>query len=96
MMSTKQIVVDEDLHRQFHQDCVRRGVTMRSATERLIKDALGDGGSVDENLEKMYVDSAASTATGAPMLRYGGDDSGDTQQLLQPRTIKVHDDKSDW
>ena len=94
-MGTKQIVVDQDLHRQFHQDCVKKGLTMRAATERLIKDALGDSMGVEEIREKMYEDSAASTAEGGPMFRYGSEEKA--PEVAEPRGIRVHlDSKSDW
>ena len=83
-MSTKQIVVDRELHRQFHQDCVRRGVTMRSATEEMIKDFLG----VDEDAgEKL--DTPAASGQQIPMIRYGKD--------RESVGVKVHDEQSsDW
>ena len=92
MMSTKQIVVDQDLHRKFHQDCVKKGVTMRSATERLIKDALGDVPVTEEIQAEMHEDSAA----GGPMLRYGNqEDVG--PEILKSRDVKVHgSNKSNW
>ena len=88
-MGTKQIVVEQDLDRQFHQECVRRGVTLRLATEKLIRDALG------QDPDTKDIEHVTPAAVGGPMLRYG-EDASDDRVVPAPLSVRVHGDADGW
>ncbi len=70
MSNNKQIVIDEDLHKEFHKKCIEENKSIKAATEELIVQALGEE-SKSSMVEKMYVESKKSTDSGGPMRRHG-------------------------
>jgi hypothetical protein len=69
-MANKQIVINQELHKDLKKFCADNSQPIKDYTETLLKYAIGQNLSLEDIQDKQKKDSFASVSKGGPMIRY--------------------------